>query len=324
MPFCPMKTFSLFTHMPQRSLRLGSPPPLIPELTFPSPFPSLPLNAHSDFSSNMVAATRPLLLLVRPASRLSSSTFSRSAPPSLSLVSSKLELTGYFSFGLTSSLQSWPSLLLPLSPSRRRYRASYYLRWWSHGGWYRSDRCYCWEEGAILPPLSSLDLPSTSSPSLPSLTHLLRLPSFFPLPVFGFSRHGQVLLCDVKESAVQNGLSIIQKSLARIASKRPELTTEQETKAWVDSVMGRIGTTTDSEEGVKEADLVVEVSFLLESALFDGDRGAKGRGGREEMERRKVNQERWPRRENELTFSLLYLVLGTCFVWMQSRLSSRT
>lgn len=68
----------------------------------------------------------------------------------------------------------------------------------------------------------------------------------------------KVLLCDVKESAVQNGLSIIQKSLARIASKRPELTTEQETKAWVDSVMSRIGTTTDSEEGVKEADLVVE------------------------------------------------------------------
>lgn len=64
----------------------------------------------------------------------------------------------------------------------------------------------------------------------------------------------------MKESAVQNGLSIIQKSLARIAAKRPELTTDQETTAWVESIMGRIATTTDSEEGVKEADLVVEVS----------------------------------------------------------------
>lgn len=83
----------------------------------------------------------------------------------------------------------------------------------------------------------------------------------------------------MKESAVENGLSIISKSLTRLASKRPELNTDEQINDWVQSVMARIGTTTDSVEGVEKADLVVEVSPYASFALArSADHGSASSG----------------------------------------------
>ncbi|CCO27959.1 3-hydroxyacyl-CoA dehydrogenase [Rhizoctonia solani AG-1 IB] len=67
----------------------------------------------------------------------------------------------------------------------------------------------------------------------------------------------QVTLCDVTPQALENGLKIIKSSLGRVAKKAHPDSTEQQ-KSFVDSVVSTINTTTDAQEAVKQADLVVE------------------------------------------------------------------
>ncbi|CEL51780.1 Hydroxyacyl-coenzyme A dehydrogenase, mitochondrial OS=Homo sapiens GN=HADH PE=1 SV=3 [Rhizoctonia solani AG-1 IB] len=67
----------------------------------------------------------------------------------------------------------------------------------------------------------------------------------------------KVTLCDVTPQALENGLKIIKSSLGRVAKKAHPDSTEQQ-KSFVDSVVSTINTTTDAQEAVKQADLVVE------------------------------------------------------------------
>jgi len=99
--------------------------------------------------------------------------------PSPSPALSSLELNNLTGYVLSSLSQSWPPLLLPLSPPRCWNRANHCLRWRSHGSWNRSDRCYCWKEGAL--SRSSISRRTTSFlcsfPSLPPLSFSF----FYPL-----------------------------------------------------------------------------------------------------------------------------------------------
>ncbi|KAF8710281.1 3-hydroxyacyl-CoA dehydrogenase, C-terminal domain, partial [Rhizoctonia solani] len=67
----------------------------------------------------------------------------------------------------------------------------------------------------------------------------------------------KVTLCDVTPQALENGLKIIKTSLGRIAKKAHPDSVEQQ-KSFVDSLASTIVTTTDAQEAVKQADLVVE------------------------------------------------------------------
>jgi 3-hydroxyacyl-CoA dehydrogenase len=67
----------------------------------------------------------------------------------------------------------------------------------------------------------------------------------------------KVVLCDLNDKALENGRSIIQKSITRVAKKQhPE--SEQLQQDLVASVFNNITTTTDPAEAVADADLVVE------------------------------------------------------------------
>jgi len=67
----------------------------------------------------------------------------------------------------------------------------------------------------------------------------------------------KVVLCDTTPQALKNGLSIIEKSLSRIARKsHPDSADSQ--AAFVSAVLDSIKTTTDPREAVNDADLVVE------------------------------------------------------------------
>ncbi|GAA5830366.1 hypothetical protein JCM3766R1_002693 [Sporobolomyces carnicolor] len=67
----------------------------------------------------------------------------------------------------------------------------------------------------------------------------------------------KVVMTDVSEGALDNGRSIIQKSLVRIARKKhaDDSTAQQ---AFIDSVFGNVSTTTSAQQAVGEADLVIE------------------------------------------------------------------
>ncbi|CAE6452832.1 unnamed protein product [Rhizoctonia solani] len=67
----------------------------------------------------------------------------------------------------------------------------------------------------------------------------------------------QVTLCDITPQALENGLKIIRTSLGRIAKKAHPDSPEQQ-KSFVEGVVSTITTTTDAQEAVKQADLVVE------------------------------------------------------------------
>ena len=66
-----------------------------------------------------------------------------------------------------------------------------------------------------------------------------------------------MVLCDLNDQALENGRSIIQKSMARVAKKKhPD--SEELQKQLVASVFDNITSTTDPAEAVANADLVVE------------------------------------------------------------------
>ncbi|GHJ86555.1 hypothetical protein NliqN6_2957 [Naganishia liquefaciens] len=67
----------------------------------------------------------------------------------------------------------------------------------------------------------------------------------------------KVVLSDITEKSLQNGLQIIQKSLARVAKKK-FADSEADVGGWTGQVMGNIETTTDPAEAVSSSDLVVE------------------------------------------------------------------
>lgn len=67
----------------------------------------------------------------------------------------------------------------------------------------------------------------------------------------------KVTLCDITPQALENGITIIKTSLGRIAKKQHPDSPEQQ-KSFVEDVISAISTTTDTQEAVKNADLVVE------------------------------------------------------------------
>ncbi|KAG8763700.1 hypothetical protein FRC11_013934 [Ceratobasidium sp. 423] len=67
----------------------------------------------------------------------------------------------------------------------------------------------------------------------------------------------KVTLCDITPQALENGLKIIRTSLGRIAKKAHPDSAEQQ-NSFVEGVVATITTTTDTQEAVKQADLVVE------------------------------------------------------------------
>ena len=67
-----------------------------------------------------------------------------------------------------------------------------------------------------------------------------------------------VTLSDVSDKALSTGLSIMSKSLTRIAKKSMADKSAEEQEAFVKSVVGSVKTTTDASEAVKESDLVIE------------------------------------------------------------------
>ncbi|CAE6521180.1 unnamed protein product [Rhizoctonia solani] len=67
----------------------------------------------------------------------------------------------------------------------------------------------------------------------------------------------KVTLCDITPQALENGIKIIRASLGRIAKKAHPDSPEQQ-KSLVEDVVSTITTTTDPQEAVKQADLVVE------------------------------------------------------------------
>lgn len=64
----------------------------------------------------------------------------------------------------------------------------------------------------------------------------------------------RVVLSDVTDKALENGLQIINKSLSRVAKKLAP----QGEEAWKRGVLERIQTTSDAENAVQSADLVIE------------------------------------------------------------------
>ena len=72
------------------------------------------------------------------------------------------------------------------------------------------------------------------------------------------AQHGfKVTLCDVSEKALDNGRAIIQKSIARVA-KRAHPTDTEAQNALVARVFDALKMTTDANDAVKDAQLVVE------------------------------------------------------------------
>ncbi|KAJ9111024.1 hypothetical protein QFC22_006620 [Naganishia vaughanmartiniae] len=67
----------------------------------------------------------------------------------------------------------------------------------------------------------------------------------------------KVVLSDVTEGALQNGLQIIQKSLGRVAKKKFE-GREGEVDAWKGQVLANIKMVTDPCQAVSSSDLVIE------------------------------------------------------------------
>ncbi|KAI5449759.1 hypothetical protein NCC49_004049 [Naganishia albida] len=67
----------------------------------------------------------------------------------------------------------------------------------------------------------------------------------------------KVVLADTADKALANGLSIIQKSLARVGKKK-FAGREGEVERWTGEVLGNIKTATDAGEAVSSSDLVVE------------------------------------------------------------------
>lgn len=67
----------------------------------------------------------------------------------------------------------------------------------------------------------------------------------------------QVVLTDVSDSAIANGRKIIEKSLTRVARKaHPD--SEEDQRSLVERTFANLVTTTNSEEAVSDADLVIE------------------------------------------------------------------
>ncbi|CAE6529431.1 unnamed protein product [Rhizoctonia solani] len=80
----------------------------------------------------------------------------------------------------------------------------------------------------------------------------------------------KVTLCDITPQALENGLKIIRTSLGRIAKKAHADSPEQQ-KSFVEGIVATIITTTDAQEAVKQADLVVEAiveSLEVKRKLF--------------------------------------------------------
>lgn len=67
-----------------------------------------------------------------------------------------------------------------------------------------------------------------------------------------------VTLSDVSEKALSTGLSIMSKSLTRIAKKSMADKSAEDQEAFVKGIVDSIKTTTDASEAVKESDLVIE------------------------------------------------------------------
>lgn len=80
-----------------------------------------------------------------------------------------------------------------------------------------------------------------------------------------------VTLSDVTDKALQNGQSLIAKSLARIAKKKMADKSAEEQEAFVKSVVDSIKVTTDAAEAVEGTDLVVEAiieNLKIKKELF--------------------------------------------------------
>jgi len=75
----------------------------------------------------------------------------------------------------------------------------------------------------------------------------------------------KVVLSDVTDQALENGLVIISKSLSRVAKKAAP----EDEEGFKKRVLGNITTTTDAAEAVKEADLVIEA--IIESLKVKRD-----------------------------------------------------
>ncbi|ORY33401.1 3-hydroxyacyl-CoA dehydrogenase [Naematelia encephala] len=75
----------------------------------------------------------------------------------------------------------------------------------------------------------------------------------------------KVILSDVTDQALQNGLQIITKSLGRVAKKKAP----DDIEGFTREIMANIETTTDSAKAVEEADLVVEA--IIESLKVKRD-----------------------------------------------------
>ncbi|KAL7418391.1 hypothetical protein Q5752_006849 [Cryptotrichosporon argae] len=75
----------------------------------------------------------------------------------------------------------------------------------------------------------------------------------------------KVCLSDVTDKALENGMNIISKSLARVAKK----VAPDDNEGYTSSVLSKISTTTDAATAVKEADLVVEA--IIESLKVKRD-----------------------------------------------------
>ncbi len=72
----------------------------------------------------------------------------------------------------------------------------------------------------------------------------------------------QVVMQDITEAALQKGMNTIQKSLAKLVSREKMSQTE------ADELLARITTTTDLQEAVKDADLIIEaIPEILELKL---------------------------------------------------------
>ncbi|EIW71994.1 hypothetical protein TREMEDRAFT_24464 [Tremella mesenterica DSM 1558] len=75
----------------------------------------------------------------------------------------------------------------------------------------------------------------------------------------------KVILSDITDKALQNGLNIISKSLSRIGKK----TQPDDVEGFTKGIMDNISTTTDAGKAVEEADLVVEA--IIESLKIKRD-----------------------------------------------------
>ncbi|OWZ35725.1 3-hydroxyacyl-CoA dehydrogenase [Cryptococcus neoformans] len=75
----------------------------------------------------------------------------------------------------------------------------------------------------------------------------------------------KVVLADVTDKALENGINIISKSLARVAKKK----SPDDIEGFTNNVLKNISTTTDSSQAVESADLVVEA--IIESIKVKRD-----------------------------------------------------